>query len=263
MAIKNWSTLTSTDPNDYEALGERAFCGPLLSADQTATDEVIEVKDTLCASLHFIPRGNVTNPTYLSIRTAAAGGGTLLTCTESAGALSSGQVRVSQRSGKLEFHADQLGSFLYATYYYRVSNVDEAMIAQMYAALRRQESGTGGGAESYTAGETVVAGPGYISGGLVYQAVPTALTTCCRVWILAGVASGNTATVYRSGTVTPSRAMPVNVTIYAGHNGNVTWFGDSEAAAKLNGTTDNWMPIGHSEDGITLKLNTNQDVKRQ
>ncbi len=259
---KAWTGLTSTDVNDYEALESRAFSGPSYTTALTATDETFTVTDTLAHSLRHIPRGNLTVSTNLAIRTAAGGGGTLLTCTTTTGALTSGQVRVRQRSGKLEFHADQEGVTLYATYTYRISNFDESLFAQVYNRLRTVETQTGVAAETYNAGEDVVAGPGYISGGLVYQADPSALTTCGSCWILADTSSGNPATIYRTGNVTPRRNPPANTPIYVGHGGDITWESDTEESAKLQ-TDEYWQPIGKSDDGVTLNLNTNQDVRRQ
>lgn len=259
---KAWTGLSSATITDYDALSARQFIDPQYESAITITDEEFIVSDTLCYSLEFIPRGNLTVSDNLSIRTAPSGGGTLLTCTTTTGSLASGQVRVRHRSGKLEFHADQEGVTLYATYTTRVSNVDSALIAQMYHRLRAVETQTGVAAETYEAGENVIAGPGYISDNLVYQADPTEITKCGYVWIVADTASGNNATVYRTGKVIPRRAMPANTPIYTGHGGDVTWTGDSEASAMLQ-AKDYYHCIGVSDDGITLNLNTLQDARRQ
>lgn len=259
---KAWAGLSSITSSDYEALEDRQFADPQFSAALSIVDETFTVSDTLCHSLHFIPRGNLTSSANLAIYTGAGSTGTLLTCTTTTGSLSTGQVRVRQRSGKLEFHADQTGATLYATYTARVSNIDAALIAQMYYALKAG-GGTGGtSSEIFVAGEDVVAGPGYISGGLVYQATPSDITKCGWVWIVSSTLSGNSATIYRSGKVTPRRTMPVSTPIYCGHNGDVTWVSDEEVSAQLiNG--DYWHCIGVSDDGVTLNLNTLQDARRQ
>jgi hypothetical protein len=172
-------------------------------------------------------------------------------------------VRVRHRTGKLEFHADQENTTLYATYTTRVSNVDAALIAQMYHRLRSVESQAGIAAESYNAGEDVVAGPGYISASLLYQADPSDLTKCGWVWIVTDATTGNPATIYRTGQVTPRRIMPANTPIYAGHGGDVTWEGDAQASAKLDAANDYYHCIGYSDDGVTLNLLTAQDARRQ
>lgn len=259
---KAWTGLTSAVASNYEALPDRQFADPQFSAALTVTDETFTVSDTLCHSLDFIPRGNLTSSANLAIYTGPGSTGTLLTCTTTTGALASGQVRVRFRSGKLEFHTDQQGTTLYATYTARVSNVDAALIAQMYYAIQ-QGGGSGGGvSESFTTGENVIAGPGYISGGLLYQADPSARNKCGWLWIVADTPSGNSATVYRSGKVTPRRSMPEGTPIYAGHGGDVTWESDGEESARIQ-DGEFWHCIGFTDDGIILNLNTTQDVRRQ
>ena len=259
---KNWADKTSTTITDYEALEAREFIGPQFAAAKDITDETFTVSDTLCHSLQFIPRGNLTSTNSLEVRTAPSGGGTLLVCTAITGALASGQVRVRHGTGKLEFHADQENAVLYATYKTRISNIDEATMALIYNRLRAVEVRAGVAAETYVAGEDVVEGPGYISGNLVYQANPDTLTKCGYVWIVADASLGNNATIYRTGQVTPRRAMPANTPIYTGHGGDVTWEGDVQQTACLQDNEYHHC-IGVSDDGITLNLNTVQDARRQ
>jgi hypothetical protein len=254
---KRWDGFTPTDVDEFDALTERAFLNPFNPTGPDAVTETFVVPASCKWSLQNIPCGNVTSSASLAIYQGTDNNGTLLTCTTTTASLTANQVRVQQRTGFLEFFSGLAGETVYVEYTSRVSNIDAAYLAQLHAAVMRSGEDTG---KVYTTGEDVVAGPGYISGGILFQADPSIAAKCGPVYITAACASGNTVNTLTTGTVTPRRTPP-DGPVYCGHGGNITWDDDAEVLAMLDSATDYQHCIGWYYDGA-LHLNTLQDVRR-
>lgn len=255
--------LFPTDPAWYEPLPERAFLNPFNLASGYQALDLPEFAFTVPAeymySLPNIIHGDPTVAANFSASTGAGGTGTAFTPTRSEGALGAYDVRVRPATGLLEFNSARVGSVVFVRYRSITDNWDAATRAQVYHATRRLDMVA---SEYKVAGAVVIPGPGYVTGGLVYQAVPSAMATAGWLWIYEGAAAYGTVLVMSQGLVYPRRTMPMNVPIYGGINGEVTWDGDTDDNCKL-ADGDIRIFIGHSENGSVLKLRPPVPVRWQ
>lgn len=258
--IKRYDGLTSNNVNDYPALSMRQFLNPLNHTTSGAVTTIPEfsfaVPSGLKVSIPFIIHGNPTNATHFECRTAAGGGGTAYTVIMGEADPATGQVHVEPGTGMLLFHSSASGATVFVRMVAQMSHLDAAYFAWLHANCVKVYEHIFGASESYTAGEDLVVGPGYVSSdSQVYQGDPSIFEEIATVFITQAVSSGGTATVQRQGDVTPARTMPPNRDIWAGRGGEVTWIGDEDPAYKLQ-TNDYQQFLGKSDyTGITLHLN--------
>lgn len=265
--ITRYDGLTPDDINQYPSLSMIQFLNPLNhtsgGAATTITDLSFTVPTGLKISLPFIIHGNPTNTSNFQCRTASGGGGTLYSVIMGAGSPSAMQVHVEPGTGMLLFHSSASGVTLYVTMKSIMSHLDASYFAWLHANCVRMQTVTLGGGETYTAGEAVVIGPGYVADdGLLYQADPSDYSKVATLFITQSVSAGNSAVVQRTGNVTPKRGMPGNRDIWAGRGGEVTWIGDDDPSYKLE-TNDYQQFLGKSShDGLSLALNVNVPITR-
>lgn len=247
--------LFPTDLTWFDPLEERSFLNGfnLASAYQPLSlpEYVFTIPDTYMWSLPFIIHGDPTLSANFSCSTGTGGTGTAFTPTRTEGSLGAYDVRVRPGTGLLEFNPARVGTRVYVVYKAITDNWDAATRAAVYAAIRKHDAFTN---ELKVAGEAVVKGPGYVSAGMVFQSVPSAMNTGAWLWIDTDTAAyGDTVLVMQQGLVYPRRTMPTNMPIYGGRNGEVTWDGDADDNCKLL-DNDIRIFIGHSENGSVLKL---------
>lgn len=265
--ITRYDGLTSSNTSDYPGLTMIQFLNPLNHTSGGAATSIPEFSFTvpsgLKVSLPYIIHGNPTVTTNFQCRTASGGGGSLYTVVMGASDPTSGQVHVEPGTGMLLFHSSAAGATVYIQMKSQMSHLDAAYFAWLHANCVKVYEHLFGATATYTAGEDVVIGPGYIGAdGLLYQADPSTQAEVATVFITQSVLTGNDATVQRQGDVTPNRSMPANRDIWAGRGGEVTWMGDEDPSYKLQ-TNDYQQYLGKSDHlGTTLVLNMNVPITR-
>lgn len=225
----------------------------------TVTDETVDdgVPADGLILLDHIVYGNPYDTANLQVRTGAGGTGTLLTPTETTGALGVNDVRIYRHSNWIDVSASRAGETIYITYRTVESGGEASFAALIYSGISTALNNAANPYQTVqvVAGEDISKQLVCIRDGVAYVADPSYnadTSRVCRGYITDTVTLGSAATVILSGTLDLPSGITIvpNVDLFCGRSGLFTYSGDTSIAALRSGDYVKYVGWGYSSSRI-------------